>query len=61
VLEEVLLLPESALRYRGEQVYVEAKNGDGLFAPRDIRIGIVDGSRVQVADGLAEGDEVTLR
>jgi HlyD family secretion protein len=61
VLEDALLLPETALRYRGEQVYVEARNGAGAFAPRDVRIGIVDGSRVQVADGLAEGDEVVLR
>lgn len=61
VVHDALLLPETALRYRGEQVYVEAKNGDGVFAPRDVRIGIVDGSRVQVADGLAEGDEVALR
>lgn len=61
VLEDALLLPETALRYRGEQVYVEAKDGAGAFAPRDVRIGIVDGSRVQVADGLAEGDEVVLR
>jgi HlyD family secretion protein len=61
VVEDALLLPESALRYRGEQVYVEARNGDGLFSPRDVTIGIVDGARVQVAEGLAEGDEVALR
>jgi HlyD family secretion protein len=61
VVEDALVLPETALRYRGEQVYVEAKDGTGLFEPRDIRVGIVDGTRVQVADGLAEGDEVTLR
>jgi len=60
VIEDALLLPESALRYRGEQIYVEVANGAG-FAPRDVRIGIVDGTRVQVADGLAEGDEVALR
>ena len=61
VLEDALVVPETALRYRGEQVYVETKNGDGAFAPKDVTIGIVDGSRVQVADGLAEGDEVALR
>jgi RND family efflux transporter MFP subunit len=61
IVDDALLLPEAALRYRGEQVYVEAKNGDGLFAPRDVTIGIVDGSRVQVAEGLGEGDEVVLR
>ena len=61
VVDDALVLPETALRYRGEQVYVEARDGDGTFAPRDVRIGIVDGTRVQVAEGLAEGDEVTLR
>jgi RND family efflux transporter MFP subunit len=61
VVEDALLVPEAALRYRGEQVYVEARDGAAGFAPRDVRIGIVDGSRVQVAEGLVEGDEVTLR
>jgi HlyD family secretion protein len=60
VIEDALLLPESALRYRGEQVFVEVMNGTDL-EPRDVQIGIVDGSRVQVADGLAEGEEVVLR
>jgi len=61
VVEDALLLPETALRYRGEQVYVERVDGAGVFEPRDVRIGIVDGNRVQVAEGLAEGDEVTVR
>jgi HlyD family secretion protein len=61
VVEDALVVPEAALRYRGEQVYVEAKDGNGTFEARDVRIGIVDGTRVQVAEGLAEGDEVTLR
>ncbi len=61
VIEDALVLPETALRYRGEQTYVEARNGDGGFAPVDVQVGIVDGSRVQVAEGLAEGDEVALR
>ena len=61
VVEDALLVPEAALRYRGEQVYVEARDGEAGFAARDVRIGIVDGSRVQVAEGLVEGDEVTLR
>jgi HlyD family secretion protein len=61
VVDDALLLPEAALRYRGEQVYVEAKNGEGAFSPRDVTIGIVDGARVQVASGVSEGDEVVLR
>jgi RND family efflux transporter MFP subunit len=61
VIEDALVVPETALRYRGEQTYVEARNGDGGYAPVDVRVGIVDGSRVQVAEGLAEGDEVAIR
>ena len=60
VVDDALLVPEGALRYRGEQVFVEAKDGDG-FAPRDVRIGIVDGARVQIEEGVAEGDVVVLR
>jgi HlyD family secretion protein len=61
VVEDALLLPETALRYRGEQIYVEARDGDGKFAPRDVQIGIVEGGKVQVEGGLSEEDEVVLR
>jgi HlyD family secretion protein len=61
VLEDALVLPETALRYRGEQTYVEARNGEGAFSPVDVRVGIVDGARVEVAEGLDEGDVVALR
>jgi HlyD family secretion protein len=61
VLEDALVMPETALRYRGEQTYVEAQNGEGAFSPVDVRVGIVDGARVEVAEGLQEGDVVALR
>jgi len=61
VIDDALFVPETALRYRGEQVYVDARDGEAGFAPRDVSIGIIDGNRAQVADGLAEGDEVALR
>jgi HlyD family secretion protein len=63
VVEDALFVPESALRYRGEQIYVEvvARASEARVEERDIEIGIVDGSRVQVLSGLAEGDEVRLQ
>jgi HlyD family secretion protein len=63
VVEGALFVPESALRYRGEQIYVEvvARASEARVEERDIEIGIVDGSRVQVLSGLAEGDEVRLQ
>ena len=61
VVKDALLLPETALRYRGEQVYVEAKNGDGTFAPRDVRSGSWTGPGCRSPRASAEGDEVVLR
>ena len=63
VVEDALVIPETALRYRGEQIYVDARvrGSETDIEPKDIEVGIVDGSRVQVLSGLAEGDEVLLK
>ena len=63
VVEDAVTVPETALAYRGEQVLVHCPNrdGDGASEERPVRIGIVDGSRVQVLEGLASGDVVVLR
>jgi len=63
VVEDALLVPETALRYRGDQIFAEvvgrARGGRG--EEREIEIGIVEGARVQVLSGLEEGEEVTLK
>jgi HlyD family secretion protein len=63
VVERTLVIPETALRYRGDQIFVQVvgSNGDEGLIEKDIRIGIVDGSRVQVLEGISEGDEVVLQ
>jgi HlyD family secretion protein len=63
VVEEALVIPETALRYRGEQIYVETVAGESRssIATRDIEIGIVDGTKVQVLGGLELGEEVRLQ
>jgi HlyD family secretion protein len=60
VVEDALVIPETALRYRGDQVFVQMPDGTGLVE-RPVRIGIVDGDRVQVLEGLAAGDAVVLQ
>jgi HlyD family secretion protein len=60
VVDDALVIPETALRYRGEQIYVETVNGDGIV-PVDVRVGIVDGNRVQVLEGLEVGAEVVVQ
>ena len=61
--ENALYVPETALRYRGEQIYVEKVRRESAAhsEPTDIQIGIVQDERVQVLAGLAEGDEVRLK
>jgi HlyD family secretion protein len=63
VVEGTLTIPETALRYRGDRIYVDAVTGDGSspIEARDVTIGIVDGNRVQILSGLEEGDEVQLQ
>jgi HlyD family secretion protein len=60
VVEDAVAIPETALAYRGDQVLVRCPNGDGGSEERPVRIGIVDGTRVQVLEGLASGDAVVL-
>jgi HlyD family secretion protein len=63
VVADALVIPETALRYRGEQIYVNTvvKTRKAEIESKDIEIGIVDDSRVQVTSGLAEGDVVLLK
>jgi HlyD family secretion protein len=63
VVGDALMIPETALRYRGERIYVETVTRDTRprLEERDIEIGIVDGTRVQVLSGLEEDDEVRLQ
>jgi Fe2+ transport system protein FeoA len=49
-------------RGRIERIFVEAlPAGSPDAVERDVEIGIVDGSQVQVLRGLAEGDVVRVR
>jgi HlyD family secretion protein len=63
VVDDALVIPETALRYRGEQIYVEAvvRASPARLEEKSVEIGIVDGSRVQVLSGLSEGEEVRLK
>ena len=62
VVEDAILVPETALRYAGERIFVDLAGANGREPEeRDVEIGIVDGSRVQVLRGLAEGELVRVR
>jgi HlyD family secretion protein len=63
VVSDAIVVPETALHYRGDEVFVQSPgdaDGDG-GGERPVRVGIVDGKRVQILEGLAEGDAVVLQ
>ncbi len=66
VVEDAILVPETALLYEGDVIYVEVigpnHSGDsGEFQRKNVTIGIVDSNRVQILSGLSPGEEVRLK
>lgn len=61
VVSDALVIPETALVYEGDGVYVERPGRDETAERQRVEIGIVDGARVQVTRGLEAGDEVRLK
>jgi HlyD family secretion protein len=63
VVEDALLVPETALLYEGDRIYVERKVGgvEPEFEQATIRVGILESGRAQVVDGITADDEVRLK
>jgi HlyD family secretion protein len=63
VVEDAIVVPETALRYRGEEVQVDVLGTDGhrTAEPHAVRLGIVDGTRVQVLSGVEPGQKVIVQ
>jgi len=55
---ETLTVPVEALVDTGEAQYVFLARGGGRYQPRGVRPGSSDGNRVQILEGLSEGDRV---
>jgi HlyD family secretion protein len=60
VVKDAVLVPETALRFEGDAVFVERVQA-GKVERRPVTVGVVNGDRVQVVSGLDEGDEVRLK
>jgi HlyD family secretion protein len=61
VVEDAVSVPETALHYRGDEVFVLRPDGGAGSVERPVRIGIVDGTRVQVLEGVEPGDAVVVQ
>jgi Cu(I)/Ag(I) efflux system membrane fusion protein len=57
-LGTVLTVPESAVLQSGLRQLVFVDQGQGVFVPREVKLGIKADSRFAVLDGLTEGERV---
>ncbi|MEZ4234791.1 MAG: hypothetical protein R3F59_01220 [Myxococcota bacterium] len=57
--DDVLAVDEAALRFDGDRVYVEVEVAPGRYESRDLKVGLSDGLKIEVLDGL-QGDERLL-
>lgn len=55
---ESVVVPASAVVETGERAFVLVKRGEGLFEPREVRVGERGAERVAIAEGVAAGDTV---
>jgi HlyD family secretion protein len=60
---QALVAPETALVYDGTKIFVDVlpPSGDGNMVRRPVRLGISNGDRVELVDGVAEGERVKLQ
>ena len=56
--ESGLLVPAEALVDTGDDQYVFVAKSEGHFEPRRVKIGARAGDKVQVSDGVTEGETV---
>ncbi len=57
-LENVLYLPQRAVRMEGEQAYVMRQTGTGTYEKTVVTLGKSLGGNVEIKSGLAEGDVI---
>lgn len=55
---ERLSVPESAVLYTGPRRLVFVDGGDERLSPREVTTGLSAGGRIEILDGLAEGEKV---
>ena len=58
---EILFIPERLITFRDEGPVVEIQTADGRIEERTLGLGLSDGIRIEVTEGLEEGEQVVER
>jgi RND family efflux transporter MFP subunit len=59
-VEDVLIVPNTAISSRGGQSYVQVVSAEGMTEERAVTIGLSSSQYTEVTDGLEEGEEVSV-
>lgn len=59
--ENTLSLPKNAVHTIGDKNYVYYFDENGVRQTKEVELGLIAGSKVEILAGLSEGDEVILR
>jgi HlyD family secretion protein len=57
-VENVLMIPESALQFDGEDTFVYVLKADGTYENRPVETGLSDGVNIEIKSGLTLEDKV---
>ncbi len=58
--DKVLALDEKLLQFDGERPFVEVKVAEGRFERRDVKVGVSDGIKIEVKEGVTAEDEIKV-
>ncbi len=61
IKQGALLVPNSAVKYQGEQQYVEVMSSDGTVQRQTIVVGLSNDTMTEIVSGLQEGDKVVIQ
>jgi Cu(I)/Ag(I) efflux system membrane fusion protein len=53
-----LVVPQSAVLNSGDRQVVFLDRGNGVFEPRDVKIGVQSGDRIEILSGLKPGERI---
>lgn len=58
--KQVLAIREALVQYDGDKAYVEIESTPQVFVRKDVKLGLSDGIKVEVLDGVSKTDKIKI-